>query len=129
MEELKQELRNLLTMVNGLKEAIDHNFDLFSTAIENTIAKANESPKEPKEYELIPFDIEKAKQGAKVVTRAGHDVRILCYDSKVNEKEPIVTEIYGESNVVSIVTHSEKGRYIGDDAESDYDLMIAEECV
>lgn len=29
---------------------------------------------------LVPFDIEKAKHGAKVVTRNGYHVRILCYD-------------------------------------------------
>lgn len=29
---------------------------------------------------LKPFDLEKAKQGAKVVTRDGRPVRIICWD-------------------------------------------------
>ena len=30
--------------------------------------------------EKLKFDVEKAKSGYKVVTRAGQDARILCYD-------------------------------------------------
>lgn len=32
------------------------------------------------ENNLKPFDLEKAKAGAKVVTRDGRDVRIICWD-------------------------------------------------
>lgn len=128
MEDLKQELEKLSTKVNGLKEAIDHNFNLLNVTIANIIEKVNEDTKEPKEYELIPFDIEKAKQGAKVVTRDGHDVRILCYDSKNRSNQPIVTEIYIDDEVI-LVTHAEDGTYLHTGAEDDYDLMIAEECV
>lgn len=38
---------------------------------------------------LVPFDIEKAKNGAKVVTRNGLSVRIPAYDVK-NETYPIL---------------------------------------
>lgn len=31
---------------------------------------------------LKPFDLEKAKAGAKVVTRDGREVRIICFDRK-----------------------------------------------
>lgn len=127
MKKLKQELEKLSTTVDGLKEAINHNFNLLNIAIANIIEKANE---EPKEYELIPFDIEKAKQGAKVMTRDGHDVRILCYDSKfrTQKAQPVVAEIYMD-NAVLITTHAEDGTYYFSNIASDYDLMIAEECV
>lgn len=49
---------------------------------------------------LIPFDIEKAKAGAKVVTREGLAVRMLCYDRK------------NEQPVISLVTHDDGREYV-----------------
>jgi len=39
---------------------------------------------------LVPFDIEKAKNGAKVVTDNGEPVRINCYDRKTDTDYTIV---------------------------------------
>jgi hypothetical protein len=46
---------------------------------------------------LKPFDLEKAKQGAKVVTRDGRPVRIICWDRK-GKHYPIVA-LVEEANV------------------------------
>lgn len=48
---------------------------------------------------LKPFDIEKAKQGAKVVTRDGRPARIICYDMA----DPI-------DHIVALVKIHEDGR-------------------
>lgn len=51
-----------------------------------------------KEKILKPFDLEKAKQGAKVVTRNGRDVRIICWDKMDNSYPmyPIVALVKDE---------------------------------
>lgn len=125
MEDKKEKLEGLLIALDNLKETMTRAIDVLSTRVENALKDTNE---EQKKSRLIPFDIKKAKQGAKVMTRDGHDVRILCYDSKVNKDGPIVAETYGDS-VVRLATYSENGAYIDDGEISDHDLMIAEECV
>ena len=49
-----------------------------------------------KEIRRVPFDIEKAKAGAKVVTGYGYPVRVCLFDLK-NKYTPIVAavEIHG----------------------------------
>ena len=51
------------------------------------------------ETKLKPFDLEAAKNGAKVVTRDGHAVRIICYDRK-NEEYPIVALVGEDEGAV-----------------------------
>lgn len=126
MKDLKQELEKLSTTLDGLKEAIDHNFGLLNIAIGNIIEKANEKPGECR---IVPFDIEKAKQGAKVVTRDGHDVRILCYD-RHSDIYPIVAVVQIEdSREDEIISYTNDGKYFNDDDETGDDLFIKEECV
>ena len=124
MKDLKQELEKLSTTLDGLKEAIDHNFGLLNIAIGNIIEKANEKPGECR---IVPFDIEKAKQGAKVVTTLGQEVRILCYDRN-SRLYPIVALIANkEDDEDSIENYTKEGRaYIHQDREED--LRILEEC-
>lgn len=75
------------------------------------------------ETKLKPFDLEAAKNGAKVVTRDGHAVRIICYDRK-NEVYPIVA-IVGE-NEDSVFSYSSGGRYLGSNlTDHDLDLFMA----
>ena len=70
------------------------------------------------------FDIEKAKAGAKIVTRGGYSARILCYDSK-NDHYPIVALINrNETEKVCIFTVN--GTYLYGDKEDDFDLFIEE---
>ena len=42
-----------------------------------------------KKTKLIPFDVNKAKAGAKVVTKNGFDVRIVAYDRE-DKSYPII---------------------------------------
>lgn len=130
MEDLNQELEKLSTTVDGLKEAINQSFTLLGIAITNIIKKENEkSGKQKPTVRVIPFDIEKAKQGAKVVTRDGHNVRILCYNSRCcNSRHPIIAEIDIIEDIL-LTTYAEDGTYLFNKATSNYDLMIAEKCI
>lgn len=130
MKDLNQELEKLSTTVDGLKEAINQSFTILGIAIANIIKKENEKSGEQKPtVRVIPFDIEKAKQGAKVVTRDGHNVHILCYNSKCcNSRQPIIAEIDIIEDVL-LTTHAEDGTYLFNKATSGYDLMIEEECI
>lgn len=129
MKDLNQELEKLSTTVDGLKEAINQSFNLLGIALANIIKKENEKSGEQKPtVRVIPFDIEKAKQGAKVVTRDRNNVRILCFDSKNRIGQPIVAEIYIENQAI-LTNHAEDGTYLYAKTRSDYDLFIEEECV
>ena len=76
------------------------------------------------------FDLEKAKAGAKVVTRDGRPVRILCFD--LEGRQPIGAAIEREDfdGVVSEVLHAfgSDGRYYTgttQDKDSSLDLFMA----
>ena len=127
MKDKKEELEGLLIALDNLRETTTRAIDELSTRVENALKEANEEQKPT--VRVIPFDIEKAKQGAKVVTRDGHDVRILCYSSRnANSTQPIVSEI-DKGEDVMLATHAEDGTYLFNKSKSDYDLMIEEECV
>lgn len=127
MEDKKEKLEDLLITLDNLKEIMTCAIDELSTRVENALKEANEEQKPI--VRILPFDIEKAKQGAKVVTRDGHNVHILCYDSRYcNSRQPIIAEIEKREDV-QLTTHAEDGTYLFDKAKSEYDLMIEEECV
>lgn len=76
----------------------------------------------------IPFDINKAKSGAKVVTRAGYSVRIGLFDAKSNQY-PIIAAV-DTGGVECPYSFTEQGRYDYDADENEYselDLFIEEE--
>jgi len=76
-------------------------------------------------YNLKPFDIEKAKAGAKVVTRNGKNVRIICYD-KIGTEHPIVALI--DSGYVEMVfSFTEKGSYDSSERPHPNDLFLLSE--
>ena len=127
MEDKKEKLEGLLITLDNLEETMTRAINKLSTRVENALKEANEEQKPT--VRVIPFDIEKAKQGAKVVTRDGHDVRILCYSSRnANGTQPIVSEI-DKGEDVMLTTHAEDGTFLFNKSKSDYDLMIEEECV
>ena len=69
-----------------------------------------------------PFDVEAAKNGAKVETRSGRSVRIICYNKKGSY--PIVALVaYGDEETYF---YNVEGKYIRDRC-SDDDLVIVEE--
>lgn len=75
------------------------------------------------ETKLKPFDPEAAKAGAKVVTRDGHAVRIICYDRK-NEEYPIVA-LVGEDEG-AVFSYSSGGRYLEPNlTDHNLDLFMA----
>ena len=73
---------------------------------------------------IVDFDLEKAKAGAKVVTRDGRNVRILCYDVKGRKELPIIALVdFGEfEETVSLYIN---GRYNGKQ-NNNLDLFIEE---
>ena len=73
---------------------------------------------------LVPFDIEKAKNGAKVVTRDGHSVRIGFYDLK-HEHLPILGAV--QNGVYETPFGFTKDGKFNEGEDSPYDLFIEEE--
>lgn len=74
---------------------------------------------------LIPFDAEKAKNGAKVVTRNGMPAKILDYPVK-NEDSPILGLILIEGKEFPKL-FTKNGNHYSDCTESRLDLFIEEE--
>ena len=78
---------------------------------------------------LVDFDLAKAKDGAKVVTRDGERARIICYD-KVDDTDleyPIVALIMaGTIKGECMMDYTLKGKWNGCQEESCKDLMIEE---
>lgn len=79
-----------------------------------------------------PFNVEAAKNGAKVETRDGDSVRILCYDRKSNNLNinfPIIA-LTNHNGMESCFSYTSEGRLLGDDfniCEDVHDLVIIEE--
>ena len=73
---------------------------------------------------LVPFDIEKAKNGAKVVTRDGLPVKIVDYPIK-NEDCPILGLVLSDGKEFPLL-FTETGNHYNN-SESCYDLSIEEE--
>ena len=80
-----------------------------------------------------PFNIEAAKNGAKIETRDGDSVRILCYDRKNNNNHHInfpIIALTNHNGLESCFSYTSEGRLLGDDFniyEDSHDLVIIEE--
>jgi len=70
----------------------------------------------------IPFDIEKAKAGAKVITRCGGHVRLGLYDAKYGDR-PLVGVVDDGDGIEVPRFFMQDGRH-NKDSESRYDLFI-----
>lgn len=78
------------------------------------------------EKKLKPFDLEKAKAGAKVVTRDGRQVRIICWD-RMDTTEHIVALVechIDVKTVEKVFTYTNRGEYWRGE-EHDLDLFMA----
>ena len=79
-----------------------------------------------------PFNVEAAKGGAKIETRDGDSVRILCYDRKSNNNHinfPIIA-LTNHNGTESCFSYTSEGRLLGDAfdiCEDAHDLVIIEE--
>lgn len=56
------------------------------------------------------FNIEDARNGAKVQTRDGRAARILCFDAKSPDR-PIVALVTGKIGIEYVNTYTADGRY------------------
>lgn len=75
---------------------------------------------------MIEFDLEKAKAGAKVQTRSGKAVRLLCFDRKRSDRE-IVGLIKGSHEREDTCSWSLTGkRYAGSLWHDDNLVMVPE---
>ena len=127
MEDKKEKLEDLLITLDNLKTIMTSAIDELSTRVENALKEANKEQKST--FRVIPFDIEKAKQGAKVVTRDGHNVRILCFDRN-SDIYPIVALVQKtNSEEDEIISYTKHGYYFESVDETGDDLFIEEECV
>lgn len=74
---------------------------------------------------LKPFDIEKAKAGAKVVTRDGRNVRIICWD-KLDDDDtyPIVALVKDKDGTEDTEIYTLDGACVVDQ-KYDLDLFMA----
>ena len=125
MEDKKEKLESLLIALDNLEETMTRTIDKLRTRVENILKEANEEQKST--VRIVPFDIEKAKQGAKIVTRDGDNVRILCYDSKYYDgQRPIVAEI-DKNCEIRLATYAKDGTQSYYKSKSNLDLMIKED--
>ena len=80
------------------------------------------------EKKLKPFNLEKAKQGAKVITRDGRPARIICWD-RVGKLYPIVALVechYNDGKTEEeVMIYTNQGTYNDDGTEHCYDLFMA----
>jgi hypothetical protein len=73
---------------------------------------------------LKPFDIEKAKAGAKVVTRLNHDVEIIKWDLDHPMEPKIVGVVTNKHGKESVHVFNYDGKFI-ETHESDIDLFLS----
>lgn len=71
---------------------------------------------------MIEFDLEKAKAGAKVCTKNGLSVRIICFDMK-DDKYPLVALI-DEGDSETVYSFTEDGKQYTSSDFNDFDLML-----
>ena len=81
---------------------------------------------------MKPFDLEKAKAGAKVVTRDGTRARMVCFDLKGRQPIGVAVEHRNEDGTVIEVLRScgKDGRYYtgtAQDGDTRLDLFMAPE--
>jgi hypothetical protein len=73
------------------------------------------------------FNLELVRQGKKVTTRSGHEVRIICTDFKSKGNTPILALLKEEENKEEIIYfYTLKGK-VYDDKESAFDLFMDED--
>lgn len=74
---------------------------------------------------IIPFNIEKAKSGAKIVTRDNYPVRILCYDLE-DSRMPIIAAVRKDRKEIPY-QYTIEGNFYPNKEEDTGDLFIEEE--
>lgn len=75
--------------------------------------------------ELKPFDLAKAQRGARIETKSGKSVRIVCYNRKSQQKGQNIVALVDVNSQEAVIYYFNNGRY--DNSKSDFDLCIREE--
>lgn len=74
---------------------------------------------------MKPFDLEAAKNGAKVCTRDGNPVRIICFDRACPFDSFTIVALVKYGHVEEIILYTIDGRKINFiQRESPFDLML-----
>ena len=73
---------------------------------------------------MKPFDLEKAKAGAPVITRNGCTARIICFDRADDDGYSLVALLQLDKGIERVTTHTDQGRYCKEPG-NDYDLFMA----
>src|SRR5574344_1819736 len=77
---------------------------------------------------IIPFDIEKAKNGAEVINTLGEKIKIIYYD--VKHCYSIVGLKFDKKTGTEIVnTYTKEGKFVQSCYSSDQDLQLIEEVI
>ena len=76
------------------------------------------------EKPMKPFDLEKAKAGAPVITRNGCTARIICFDRADDDGYSLVALLQLDKGIERVTTHTDQGRYCKEPG-NDYDLFMA----
>ena len=126
MKDEKEKLEGLLTALDNLRKETNLYTDNLINQIKDIVRETN---RETEVTRLVPFDIEKAKQGAKIVTRNRYNVRILCFDRN-SDHYPIVALVQNtDSGEEEIISYTKHGYFFEKVDETGDDLFIEEECV
>jgi len=75
---------------------------------------------------IKPFDLEAYKNGAKVKTRNGHEVRIICTDAKCVVCFPIIALVEIDGSTEVVMRYTSEGEIDAGDISAN-DLVIVEE--
>lgn len=119
MKNKTEKLEGLLKSLTNLRKETNLYADNLINQIQDVIRETN---RETKMTRLAPFDITKAKQGAKVVTASGEDVRILCYDRR--SAFEIVALIMHQDDEEEVILCTEYGHnQIGYDTDDDLRIL------
>ena len=73
---------------------------------------------------LIPFHLEMAKLGEKVITRNGRSVRIICFDRESSVYPIIALFLDNDSTEEECECFTLDGKYLDDEETNDLDLFM-----
>ena len=77
------------------------------------------------EVKRIPFDLERAKRGDKVINGKGQDVRIICIDRISKFEDVPILALHKEIDQEFCRAHSIDGRFLNTEGADDLHLFMA----
>ena len=142
--EIKQKQEDMEEKNNKLIEELDNLFKKHNIYISDSVCESMAceigtwlAPQNNEEHsnsesigkDLKPFDLEAAKSGKPVCTRAGRKVRIICFDAKGDK--PIIAIVEAKGNKDALIEEVERyfinGHSVFEVRETNDDLMMLPE--